>query len=442
MNCVRIVLIWLALIISHSYTYCQTNGDVDQHSDAQADIKLKRHENIDAHLDSAFIKPEVIKFLEDGQFTLNWRTHSLDRSTEGEADKEAVVTGGTLGWKSGYLYDVLQVGYTHGMSQKVYAPSDKDGTGLLQSGQHSYQATMEAYLDVKLGQTFITLGRLYLNTPYINKHDNRETPNSFQGARIQSHPTERLSLMAAYITDMKEKTSQGYDDIYYMAGIDGKDDGVTVLGCKWDYTQNNSIGGFSFLADDYANTYYSEAKNKIYTFASGDTLNFDLQYTHQKSAGDKLAGDIKSEHFGAKLTWNRPAISPYIVYTYYSDDDQIESPWGGIPGYTSIIVQDFDRPGEETIMGGVTIEGKDFGYDRWSSFINLAYGDTPDNGTNASPDQYELDITIDYRIADGLFKGLWFRARYAHIEQWNSDNKNDSKDMDDFRLIVNYDYHF
>ena len=54
---------------------------------------------------------------------------------------------------------------------------------------------------------------------------------------------------------------------------------------------------------------------------------------------------------------------------------------------------------------------------------------------SASPDQKELDVTVDYRFKKGFLKGLWLRARGAYLDQ---DGPN-ARDVSNIRLILNYD---
>ena len=60
----------------------------------------------------------------------------------------------------------------------------------------------------------------------------------------------------------------------------------------------------------------------------------------------------------------------------------------------------------------------------------------PDSGSNASPDQSEFDVTLDYKPAAGLLKGFWFRLRGALVDQEGSGGT----DLKDIRFIVNYDF--
>jgi len=50
-------------------------------------------------------------------------------------------------------------------------------------------------------------------------------------------------------------------------------------------------------------------------------------------------------------------------------------------------------------------------------------------------DQDEYDFDLQWR-PKGVLKGLWFRLRYAHVEQRDGGNSS----IDDFRVIVNYDF--
>ena len=78
--------------------------------------------------------------------------------------------------------------------------------------------------------------------------------------------------------------------------------------------------------------------------------------------------------------------------------------------------------------------------DGLSAFTTYVRGYTPNSGPNASPDQEEWDITVDYRPTKGLLEGLWLRLRRAEVNQQGPDrNDNDSVD---YRVIVNFEIDF
>jgi hypothetical protein len=100
------------------------------------------------------------------------------------------------------------------------------------------------------------------------------------------------------------------------------------------------------------------------------------------------------------------------------------------------MVKDFDRAGEDAWLLGLSSDFRLFGDNPFSGFINLAWGDTPDHGVDASPDQSELDVTLDYKPDAGILQGLWFRLRGAFVDQ----DGRAGTDEKQLRVIVNYDF--
>jgi hypothetical protein len=68
------------------------------------------------------------------------------------------------------------------------------------------------------------------------------------------------------------------------------------------------------------------------------------------------------------------------------------------------------------------------------------YGETPDSGATASPSQSEFDVTLEYNFDIGRMTGFNLRIRNAIVDQRNSDGNNDTQDLTDFRVILNYNY--
>ena len=68
----------------------------------------------------------------------------------------------------------------------------------------------------------------------------------------------------------------------------------------------------------------------------------------------------------------------------------------------------------------------------------IAWGDTPEQGPNASPDATELDLTVDWRLNKGWSERVWVRFRGAWVNQ--DDAFPGADNLFDFRIIVNYDF--
>ena len=70
------------------------------------------------------------------------------------------------------------------------------------------------------------------------------------------------------------------------------------------------------------------------------------------------------------------------------------------------------------------------------SFIgNVVFGDTPDSGSNQSPDEKELDLTLGYSSKNHFLRHFNVRLRYARVWQ---DYKVGSGNIEDLRFIINY----
>jgi hypothetical protein len=100
-------------------------------------------------------------------------------------------------------------------------------------------------------------------------------------------------------------------------------------------------------------------------------------------------------------------------------------------------MESFNRADEDAWLVGASYDFSRVGAPGLSSFINYAEGNTPDSGTNASPDQRELDITVDYRFQSAALSGLWLRARAAFVDE--DDDVAGASDVDDIRVILNYE---
>ena len=58
-----------------------------------------------------------------------------------------------------------------------------------------------------------------------------------------------------------------------------------------------------------------------------------------------------------------------------------------------------------------------------------------ESGTVSSPDQDELDLTVDFRFKKGLLNGFWLRLRGAYLDQKGPE----ARDVTNIRVILNYD---
>ena len=386
---------------------------------------------------AAFQYAKAQPFLHDQQWLLHTRTYFMARNTDSEPDKKALATGGWLNWTSGYWRDTIQVRATAFTSQKVIGDKGKDGTQLLQPGQKSFSGISEVHIDLKLDNSQFRVGRFAVNTPYLNQSDTRMIPYTFEGIGFRHQVNDNWRLAAGHFTDIKSKDSTNFEPLYKHAGL-SKNRGLSSAGIL--YNQGTHTGGiYMHHAQDFISTLYAEYNYKR-VLATNNKIIFSGQYSHQQSSGAKLRGDINADHFGAKTRWFSGPFTSTIAHSYYSNTEQLLSPWGSYAGFTTMIFKDFNRPGERTWLAGLDVNFKNWGLPGFNVDTIFSDGNTPDSGTNASPDHTEWDITFNYRIQTGALKNMWFRLRNAKVNPKDNNGQHNAKDISDLRFIINHEW--
>ena len=372
-------------------------------------------------------------FWRDTRLAIKPRSYYFDRDRD-IGDSVAWALGGSLEYQSGWLKQRLRVAATLYTSQKLYGPGDKDGTLLLQQGQQSFSVLGEAYVELKLTDGFTArAGRTGVDKPYLNRQDNRMVPNTFQGYGVEGTITEHLEFVAAQVTHMKRRNSDNFEPMSRAAGLQGTDEPVTVAGSRYNFSDSVNLGFINLYAWDFMNTFYTEG-NTGWQVTEGLALGFSAQYTNQKSVGDELDGVFDTSVYGAKAGATYRGATLSFAFSSTDNDSRIRSPFGSYPGYLSLMIEDFNRAGEDAWLVGLAYDFSQAGLPGVSGFLNYAEGYTPNSDSTGLPDQRELDLTLDVRATQAPWDGLWLRLRHARVDQ----NGNFANDVRDWRVILNY----
>lgn len=382
-------------------------------------------------------------FFRDTKLDLNLRSYYFRRDKFDDSVSSAWAMGGALAYKSGWLLDRLQVGTTFYWSENLYGPKDKDGTLLLKPGQHGYEVLGQLYGRVKLiDDHIVNLYRYEYNTPFIGKNDNRMTPNTFEGYTLTGNfggkdgaPGFRYG--AGYITKIKERNS---DDFVWMsrdAGADVKR-GVGVAGGTFNYGKF-SVGAINYYSNDIINIFYTEAKYSLAITKEIGAL-FAIQYTDQRSVGDdQLKGQsFRTNQVGVKGEASYGGAVFTLGYTNDSKKDDLQNPWSGYPGYTSVQVQDFNRAGEEALITKLSYDFSRLGLEGVSSYVLFVHGWGRVNPSTKAgvPDENEFNFDLQWRPKWSFLNGFSARYRYSRVYQYQGPKDH----QDDFRVIINYDF--
>ena len=387
---------------------------------------------------AAWIRETRLQAWKDTAFDVQARTFYLDRDKYDDSQSTAWALGGSAGFKTGYFRERFAFGATGYTSQRLYGPDDKDGTLLLKPGQEGYTVLGEAYGEFLINDdTRLKLGRFGIDTPYVNRNDARMTPNTFQALTVQGvyggdGGAPQWKFGAGYFDKIKERNADTFVSMARDAGAPSwVDRGVYTLGAN--YTRDRlSAGAIYYHSNDIISIFYTEAK---YAFPLGDTakLNLALQYSDQDSAGDNLlrGDEFSARQWGGKLELGYKGALFTTGYTRASGGTNMQNPWSGYPGYTSVQVEDFNRNGEgawllRAAYNVQSVKGLSF----YALYVD---GSDPDAPTDYAKDEYNLNA--QWTAAEGPLKGLMMRVRYAHVSQKGPQ----TSDLDDLRLLVYYD---
>jgi len=382
-------------------------------------------------------------FLRDTKFDINIRTYYFDRENYNNTENVAWALGGSLSYRSGWFLDHFGVGAVLYTSWPLYAPDDKDGTLLLKPGQEEYTVVGQLYGRIKLVEdNFINIYRYAYNTPYINQNDSRMTPNTFEGYTLTGalggkDGAPGFSYGLGYIDKIKPRNSDRFIPMSEQAGAVDVDRGVFTGGGRFFY-KGFMFGAIDYYSDDILNIFYTESSYKL-PVTDRIGLLFTAQFTDQRSVGgDLLKGySFSTNQFGAKAEASLGGGIVTLAYTTDSKGADLQSPWGGYPGYTSVQVQDFNRAGESAFMVKASYDFTRLGLQGVAAYALFVHGwGRVDPSTKASvANENEFNADVQWRPQWEFLKGLWFRVRYANVHQYEGDKNT----IHDFRVIVNYD---
>ena len=374
-------------------------------------------------------------FWRDTDLNVRIRSYYFDRNIGKDTENLAWTLGGWLHYESGFYKDRFQIGGTLYTSQPLYAPEDKDGTGLLKPGQEGFTVLGRSYLTARIteGIHFRAFRQSY-NIPYVNEQDSRMVPNTFEAFTLLGQSFHKTDFIISQVTKIKKRDSDEFVSMSEAAGVEGAGKPLTMGGARYSFNKNLNIGAITQYGWDLWNTLYAEA-NGIWEVTDKFDIKLSAQYTDQRSVGEELDGSFQTGVIGGKMGFGYGGASLSFAFSSTDDERRIRNPYGGYPGYISLMLSNFNRAGEDAWLVGASYDFSVLGIEGLSAFVKYAQGNTPDSGSNASPDQEEFDITFDYRLEKGPLKNFWLRFRYAFLNQ----DGPDAEDADNIRILLNYD---
>lgn len=368
-----------------------------------------------------------------GQLLLHLRSIYMNRSFSQGHGNYTLAGGGWVDYLTRPWHGV-SFGTSVYTSQPIgVADPDKGGSGLLSDHQDGLTVLGQLWLKADYDEYSLAMGRQMIDTPMMNQDFWAMIPRLFEAVQFKAEPVENLNLTFAHVIAIKTVSDTVFQPMSQAAGIAGSDEPVTFGGGVWRITPAVTVQLWDYWANQFMNEVFCQADGS-WKLTPEFTLGLSAQALDQWDVGDAIGGSIRAGMLGAEITlgWRGWVLTG--AYTVARDGHDVVNPWGGYPGYTSIIEEDFDRAGEKTWLVQLLYDFKGLGLDGLSAFATYNDGKTPDSGSDASPDENEMDFTVDYYPP--WVKGLWLRARYARVDQ---DQNLGGIDSHDFRLYFNLD---
>jgi len=382
---------------------------------------------------------DTTPFLRESKLNLHVRSAYFFEDPFDKDKKEAWALGGWLEYQSGWLADRLGFSSTLYTSQPLYAPEDRDGTLLLEPGQDGFTVLGEAYGRIKIHeQNEFRFFRQTYNTPYLNKNDGREIPNTFEGYTFRGafgdeKSSGSLKYVAGYVTKIKERNE---DQFVWMSNDAGAEveRGTVMAGAL--FTRGPwSLGSIEYYTEDTLNIFYAEARRR-WKLGGDWGLALNAQFSDQQSVGDNsLTGSsFHTAQGGASLDLSYRNAVVTAAFTSTDADRDMISPWSSYPGVTSCQVRDFNRAGEDAWMLKASYDFKRFveGLSAYALYTVGTGRKDPSTGGD-QPDEQEIDADLQYRFQAPHLQGLALRLRYGTVDAGGGDR------IHQVRAVLNYD---
>lgn len=379
-------------------------------------------------------------------FTVHPRTYYFDRKLPGSVEKEAWAGGGWLAYDSGWFSNLLRIGMVGYTSQPIWAPEDKDGTLLLEPGQHGYSVLGQAYGSLKLWDQMFTGYRQSVDQPEVNPQDNRMTPNTFEGYTLAGKVVG-IGYYGGYLDKMKTRNADTFTNFATVAGAPpGVKESMWLGGLSFSPRDDVTLHLSNYHVPNILTSTYSDA-SWLATLSDEYKLRLSGQYMYQSSTGDDLltGSSFHTWSGGAKTDLIRGPATLSFAYTQTGRGATYQAPYGFWAGYTSMIVEDFDQADERAWLIGGTYDFVKLKVPGLSINVAAVFGRDSINSASGAglSNTNEYDLTLDYRFASGNWpqwlKSLWIRGRATRVEQTLGGNTDVTKD---YRIIVNYEWNF
>jgi len=342
-------------------------------------------------------------FLRDTQLTLLLRTYAENFMPHTEPRRAAWAVGGWVAYRSGWLVDTVQIGATYYDSVPVYPPMNQGETLLLAAGQNGYDAFGEAFAAVRYeAYALLKAYRQEMKQPYLNRLDNRMTPNTFQGVTLGGQVSD-VEYVAGNLSRIKLRNHDDVITLSEAAGVAGSNYGAALTGVKWKPRPELGVQLIDVYGVNTFNTLFAQAEH-VWRLLPDSRLQLGVQLTDQRAVGKALAYRTNV------AKWNTQTGSARIAFTWReltlkaagsitASGNKVRAPWGAYPGYLFLAAQQYNNAHERAWLAEVAYDLSKLvvpGLATWADFVWGVGSIDPVKRTPLG-NEGECDLVFEYR---------------------------------------------
>jgi len=429
--------------------------------------------------------------------------YMVEDNQDGLQDYDGLAIGGKLKYETAPLYG-FKTGVafytTHFLNDNV-SEANKEPTankgsryvsGLVDAenqDNNSITNLGELYLNYKQSKTELTVGRMKLNTPFINPVDGRMIPTLEQGVWLSSQDVKDFVFQAGYINAFWNRSTSDWKSVEDSLGygyLQGKatsnsnanykgntsSSGVYVVSAAYSGLVGTTLEVWDYYVQNIFNLGYVEAN---YNQKIGDIkVLAGVQYINEREIGDGgngadnvasptvaqiaksyMAKGEQSKTYGAKVGAGYKETLLTLAGTKTTDEGRFLFPreWGKEPLFTFQKRERSDGSGDATAwlvtldqdfkIVGLNGLSAQMGYGRYfkpdaKNYVLNKYG---------IPSYAQANVDIFYKFQDTL-KGLsleyLFARKYALANTYETTTSSayvfTKNDMNIHNLILNYNF--
>ena len=226
------------------------------------------------------------------------------------------------------------------------------------------------------------------------------TPNTFEGYSIigrhgGKEGAPEFNWGGGYITKIKERNADTFS--VDVPGCGRRRESGRFPGRCQVCIQGFLHGGHRLLFEDIINIFYTEGKYTL-PLKGPFGLLFSGQFSHQQSTGSELltGSNFSTNQFGIKTDASYRGALFTSAYTQTAKGADMQSPWGGYPGYTSVQVEDFNWAGTKASLLKAGYDFSPVGLEGVSAYALWVHGwgriNPATHGDAYDEDEYDFDL--------------------------------------------------